>query len=126
MKLHVNKETKKIIGYTLIGNPIDDNCDFIEVEMNEDEITEDLFFSKFEDGRIILDEDYKSESLLADKIKELRDARETKCFSIINRGQPWYNTLSTEQLVEIQTWYQAWLDAPQTLVEPEKPSWIKE
>jgi hypothetical protein len=28
-------------------------------------------------------------------------------------------------LVELQIWYQAWLDAPQTLIEPEKPIWIK-
>ena len=73
-------------------------------------------------GQLVYNEDYIGLEI----IDSIRERREKYCFSIINRGQPWYNTLSTEQLVEIQTWYQAWLDAPQTLVEPEKPSWIKE
>lgn len=58
-------------------------------------------------------------------IEEIRALRLKKCFSVINRGQLWYNTLSEAQVLELQTWYQAWLDATDTLVIPEKPSWLE-
>lgn len=58
-------------------------------------------------------------------LEELRQQREVECFSIINRGALWYNTLTEEQLVELQDWYKAWLDVTETRVMPEKPSWIK-
>ena len=57
--------------------------------------------------------------------EQLRDKRETECFSIINRGALWYNTLTEEQLVELQDWYKAWLDVTETRVVPEKLEWIK-
>lgn len=47
------------------------------------------------------------------------------CFSVVNRGQSWYNNLTEQQLFELDEWYQAWLDAPETLIRPETPSWIK-
>lgn len=56
--------------------------------------------------------------------QEIRIKRETECFTIINRGQLWYNKLSEPQKQELQTWYQAWLDAPTTLQIPTKPSWL--
>lgn len=65
----------------------------------------------------------------------LRARREEECFSYVNRGALWYNTLTTEQQQELNTWYQAWLDVPQVYLEtkpsdietiiPEKPSWLK-
>lgn len=61
----------------------------------------------------VLDIDYKN---------IYRKRRERECFSIINRGAFWYNTLTEAQKQEIQTWYQAWLDAPETLVVPEPPA----
>ena len=45
-------------------------------------------------------------------------------FKVINRGNAWYRTLTEEQLVELDIWYKAWLDAPDTLVEPVQPSWL--
>jgi len=45
-------------------------------------------------------------------------------FDIINRGQPWYNTLTDKKKQELQVWYQAWLDITVTLKEPVKPSWL--
>ena len=54
----------------------------------------------------------------------IRDLRQTECFSIINRGTLWYQSLTEAQLVELSQWYNAWLDAPETLVVPEKPSWL--
>lgn len=53
-----------------------------------------------------------------------RKRREVECFPIINRGQLWYDTLSEEQLSELKTWYQAWLDGTNTQTIPEKPEWL--
>lgn len=54
----------------------------------------------------------------------LRAKRETECFSIINRGQLWYDTLTEAQKAELKEWYIAWLDVTDTLVVPNKPNWI--
>lgn len=62
-------------------------------------------------------------------IEQLREKREIECFSIINRGQLWYNTLTTEQVNELNIWYRAWLDLPNNYntnkTIPQKPSWLK-
>lgn len=55
----------------------------------------------------------------------LRFAREIECFNIINRSPLWFNTLSSEQLQELQNWYQAWLDITETGNIPIKPEWLK-
>lgn len=54
----------------------------------------------------------------------IRQLRQSKCFSIINRGELWYDMLTAEQKAELKEWYISWLDAPATLVIPEKPVWI--
>ena len=56
----------------------------------------------------------------------MRAARAKICFPVINRGKLWYDRLSREQLVELKKWYQEWLDAPDTLVYPSKPTWIND
>lgn len=62
-------------------------------------------------------------------IEQLREQREIECFPIINRGQLWYNTLTTEQVNELNQWYMAWLDLPNNYntnkTIPQKPSWLK-
>lgn len=68
-------------------------------------------------------------------LDNLRTRREQECFSYINRGVLWYNTLTTEQQQELNTWYQDWLNVPQVYQEtkptdietiiPTKPSWLK-
>ena len=65
------------------------------------------------------------EELVEETREEVRRRREVECFPIINRGDAWYATLTTEQREERQEWYQAWLDAPDTFVVPEKPDWLK-
>ena len=67
-------------------------------------------------------------------LEQLRYRREEECFPIINRGVLWYNTLTTEQQQELNTWYQSWLNVPQVYLEtkptdietiiPIKPSWL--
>ena len=58
-------------------------------------------------------------------IRTLRLKRERVCFPVINRGKTWYDKLTDEQYSQLKEWYEAWLCATQTLVEPATPEWIK-
>ena len=68
-----------------------------------------------------------------DILNDLRTRRENECFSIINRGVLWYNTLTEEQRLELDKWYKEWLDITDKYVEgidietiiPKKPEWLK-
>lgn len=67
-------------------------------------------------------------------LEEIRFKREKICFTYINRGVLWYNTLTSEQQQELNTWYKDWLNVPQAYQEtkptdietiiPTKPSWL--
>jgi hypothetical protein len=56
--------------------------------------------------------------------KDFRVLRDTECFAVINRSFLWYSNLSEEQKLELQTWYQAWLDITETRKIPAKPTWL--
>lgn len=66
-------------------------------------------------------------------LNQLRYEREKVCFSIINRGVLWYNTLTEEQRLELDRWYKEWLDVTDKYEEgidietiiPKKPEWLK-
>ena len=58
------------------------------------------------------------------EMKKMRQRREDECFSIINRGQFWHDTLTEQQKYELRTWYKAWLDVTTTKQIPQKPSWL--
>lgn len=60
-----------------------------------------------------------------EKREEIRYNREQKCFPIINRGKLWYDKLTDEQLKELGKWYEAWLNAPETMIEPDDLEWLK-
>lgn len=60
-----------------------------------------------------------------EQLNQLRALREDICFPIINRSQLWYNRLTDEQKVELNTWYDAWLKVTETKIVPEKPAWLK-
>lgn len=68
---------------------------------------------------------YTEEELKQKELEKLRFQREKECFSIINRGEPWYDNLTDEQKTELKLWYKDWLDVTKTLVVPEKPNWLK-
>lgn len=61
-----------------------------------------------------------------DPALEIRERRERECFPIVNRGFFWYDRLTNKQLNELEEWYQAWLDAPETKCIPSAPSWIND
>nr|DAO14658.1 MAG TPA: hypothetical protein [Caudoviricetes sp.] len=79
---------------------------------------------RHENGKLILDADKLSSLELSEKQDEIRIRRERECYSVINRGQLWYEGVSISRLVELRQWYRAWLDAPATMVIPERPSWL--
>ena len=58
-------------------------------------------------------------------LDQLRSQREVECFSFVNRGQLWYDTLTPEQYTEFQKWYQDWKDVTKTKIIPTKPEWLK-
>lgn len=120
MKLLISVLNNRVKRYSLSGSMVmNEEIQYeIETEMDLDKI----LYCDYIDGELHYNEDY----IVLDRQNKIRENREINCFPIVNRGQPWYNTLSTEQIVEIQTWYQAWLDAPQTFVEPETPVWLKD
>lgn len=54
----------------------------------------------------------------------LRELRKSECFTIVNRGQLWYASLTVMQIQDLTNWYQAWLDVTDTLTVPPKPEWL--
>ncbi|MBE6926915.1 MAG: DUF2977 domain-containing protein [Ruminococcaceae bacterium] len=79
---------------------------------------------KLIDGQLTFDAE-QDKALQNDALlDDLRVRRERECFSVINRGQLWYDNLSAAQRTELQVWYAAWLAVTDTLVVPEWPEWI--
>lgn len=67
----------------------------------------------------------EDEKINQNRLNNLRLKREHECFSVINRGQLWYNTLTEQQKIELNDWYLAWLDVTETRIIPQKPQWLK-
>ena len=105
MKYYGQFQNNVLIGVSRIPLYADD---FENKEISQEEF--DLFMSKEEEKQSLI---------------ELRVRREQECFLIVNRGKLWYDNLTEEQLIELNTWYNAWLDVTETRVVPETPSWIK-
>lgn len=70
----------------------------------------------------LFDEDSEKNYIL----NYFRYRREKVCYSIVNRGQVWYNHLSTEQKAELNDWYEDWLDVTETLKEPDYLTWLND
>lgn len=79
---------------------------------------------KLVNGSLVYDEEKDKQIAEENELERLRILREKECFSVINRGQAWYNSLTPEQAQELQSWYYAWLNVTETKEIPEKPSWI--
>lgn len=80
---------------------------------------------RIQEGTLILDTERLQANLEVETLDAYRKQREKVCFPIINRGQPWYDRLTSQQREELQIWYQAWLDVTQTQTIPVKPAWLK-
>lgn len=112
-----------ITGYATIGG-FSDGVEVPNEFLNTIE-PEKIGFYRYENGEAVFDEGKWSTAQTLSNQNEIRQRRESECFPIINRGKPWYDTLTEEQTAELNTWYQSWLDAPQTGTTPEAPEWIK-
>lgn len=60
------------------------------------------------------------------EMRQLRRRRDEECFTVINRGELWYEKLTPKEKTELAAWYQGWLDVTETGVVPEIPEWLKD
>ena len=112
-----------IISYALVGDLVDG------IELPDPEniahFEEHFAAYKVRDGTAAFDNEHNEALQTEAKKAEFRLRRETECFSVINRGQLWYEGVSIAQLLELRQWYKAWLNVTETMVVPEKPSWLE-
>jgi hypothetical protein len=94
-----------------------------ETEYSKTFITKNHFAWRLVNN-ILVEEQYE-EIPEQEQSQELRVSRESECFAIINRGQLWYNSLTPEQLSQLDIWYKAWLDVTVTKEIPQMPIWLK-
>ena len=85
-------------------------------------IPEKEAYDEYEDIQVYVP--YTEEELNEIKRADIRRRRVSECFAVINRGKLWYDRLTVAEEIELTDWYNAWLDAPETLVVPERPAWI--
>ena len=112
-----------IINYAIVGDLVDG----IELPDPEDIAHFEEHFAAYQvrDGAAAFDS-AQNEALQTEAQKnEFRLRREMECFSIVNRGQLWYEGVSIAQLLELRQWYKAWLNVTETMVVPEKPAWLE-
>lgn len=115
---------KEISGklYVVDREYVDGGQEVTEI-VDEPDIEAREAYDEYEDIRVYIP--YTSEELNDRRRAKLRRRRETECFSMINRGQLWYDGLSAEQKTELDKWYKAWLDVTDTLTVPDKPEWLR-
>lgn len=120
------------ISHDLIDNGFNVSDEYESVLLND---LENAHFYKYENGILIFDIDKKTEMEtkrnLNMQLGQLRAQRQTECFDVINQnyvidGQSvtWFDTLTDDQKEEATAWIQAWRDVTDTLIEPDKPSWL--
>ena len=112
-----------IISYALVGNLVDG----IDLPDPEDIAHFEEHFAAYQvrDGTAAFDSEHDEALQTEAKKAEFRLRRETECFSVINRGQLWYEGVSITQLLELRQWYKAWLNVTETMVVPKKPTWLE-
>ena len=101
------------IGGDIVDNPVD----LQDFEVN-------FYCYKLEGGKLIKDNEKVEEYRIINLKNQVRTRRQAECFNIVDRSKFWYDSLTEAQLNELKTWYDAWLDAPETLVIPTAPLWL--
>lgn len=122
MKVLIN-EQGYVSSYAIIG----DLVDATEVPDPDDLEHFCQHYSAYRMGedRLVFDDAQLEALATQEKRMQFRVRREAECFSVINRGKLWYDTLTAPQRKELRLWYQAWLDGTETLTVPERPAWLK-
>ena len=115
-------ENGYVTNYALVGNLMEG----VEVPDPDDmeHFREHYESYGLADGKISFSEVWEEALEKAKQIADIRKRRETECYSVVNRGLLWYETLSIAQKLELTVWYKAWLDAPNTLTIPDRPEWL--
>lgn len=112
-----------VLSFAFIGDLVGGQ----EVPVPEDlELFMQRFYSfRMGSGKLEYDQEKYEEEQTEELKKEYRQRRETECFSVINRGQLWYEGITISRLIELRAWYKAWLDVTETMVIPTRPSWLE-
>ena len=119
----ITDERGYVLSFAFVGNMVG------ATEIPEPEDL-DLFLHQFyafqlTDGKLVYSAAESEAVQIEERKSEYRRRRETECFSVINRGQLWYEGISLVQLLELQQWYKAWLNVTDTMVIPKKPEWLE-
>ena len=112
-----------IESYALIG----DILESAEIEMPSDLEQFECNYRAYrvQDGKLVFDEGQATILQNEAENAQLRVERDAECFSVINRGWLWYDTLTEKQTKELRKWYKDWLDVTETKKKPDRPSWLK-
>ena len=122
--MHIEVDEKGFVkSYALFGGTFKDDVE-VEEPDNIEHFEENYSAYYRKNGKLIFDETKAEADALERQKQAIRYHREQICFPIINRGEAWYRSLTTEQYEELSEWYKAWLDATETLKEPEMLSWL--
>lgn len=120
---YLQNDNKEIIedGFTKFN----ENCQ--EMEREDYHIRNGYNGALFFEDYMETDEYKEKARLYSDyrTLYDLRRRREEECFSIVNRGSLWYDTLTEEEKTELAGWYRAWLDVTETLTVPDLPIWLE-
>lgn len=125
MRIEID-ENSRVVQWSIDDTSNELLFDIPEGTVIPDDFEENAFFYRYEDGAFIFDEEYKTQQDYEHKVAQIRQDRADICFPVVNRGGLWYDLLTENQKSEMLEWYMAWLDATETLVEPETPEWLKE
>lgn len=112
-----------IDSFATIGNILDSTE--IDAPADLDHFERNYRSYRVNDGRLIFDEEKAVAIQTEEENEKLRIERDNECFSVVNRGWLWYDTLTEKQTKELRKWYQDWLDVTETRKKPDKPSWLK-
>ena len=120
MKIQIDKNGY-VENYVIVG---ESNVCNIEVEEPEGFSPDKFQAWKYDGEKLVYDMEQAQKIQNNYRKNEIRARREKECFSYVNRGTLWYNKLTPEQDIEFQNWYDAWLEAPETLIIPKKLEWL--
>lgn len=115
-------EHNRVRGYSTMLDSFEGG---INVEVDETFDPKKDYAYLWVDGHLVYSEAAEAEFKQRLMIEELRERRESECFAVINRSIVWHKMLTDAEEIELFDWYQAWLDAPETGIIPEKPEWLK-
>lgn len=120
MQIQIDKNGY-VENYVIVG---ESNVCNIEVEEPEGFSPDKFQAWKYDGEKLVYDMEQAQKIQNNYRKNEIRARREKECFSYVNRGTLWYNKLTPEQDIELQNWYDAWLEAPETLIIPKKLEWL--